>query len=204
MSRRLLLSVLVALCVVLCGSAAAVAEEAQADQQKMMEEYMKLMAPGPNHDYFKDFVGKWDVKTTAWMAPGAEPMVTDGHSESELVLGGRFLMTRFSGTMFGQPFEGVQIDGYDNLKKKYGTLWLDNWSTGFYSLEGERDTTTGVLTMTADWPDPMSGSSVKVRGVTTWKSADEYVYEMYMTPSGAQEFKSMQNVMTRKKEEKAK
>jgi len=204
MSRRLLLSALVVLCAVSFSGAPGLADETQADQQKMMETYMKLMAPGPNHDYFKDFVGTWDVKTTAWMAPGAEPMVTDGRSESQLILGGRFLMTRFSGTMFGQPFEGVQIDGYDNLKNKYGTLWLDNSGTGFYFLEGERDTTTGVLTMTADWPDPMSGASVGVRGVTTWKGKDEYVYEMYMTPPGGKEFKSMQNVMTRKKEEKAK
>jgi hypothetical protein len=199
MSRRLLLAALIVLCTVSGSAVTALAEEPQADQQKMMEEYMKLMAPGANHDYFKDFVGKWDVKSTAWMMPGAEPGVSQSSSESTLLLGGRFLMTKFSGTMFGQPFEGVQIDGYDNLKKKYVTVWVDNSSTGFYFMEGTRDTTTGVLTETADWPDPMSGASVKVRGVTTRKSADEYVYEMYITPLGGKEFKSFENKMTRKK-----
>jgi predicted metal-binding membrane protein len=96
MSRRLLLSALVVLCSVSFSGAPGLADETQTDQQKMMETYMKLMAIGPNHDYFKDFVGMWDVKTTAWMAPGTEPMVTDGRSESELILGGRFLATRFS------------------------------------------------------------------------------------------------------------
>jgi len=203
MSRRLLLSSFAVLLAVSCCVVATVAEETQADQQKQMEEYMKLMAPGAHHDFFKDFVGKWNVKTTAWMAPGAAPTVTDGRSESELLLGGRFLMTKFSSTMMGQPFEGVQIDGYDNQKKTYMTLWLDNWGTGFYFLEGNRDTTTGALTMTADWPDPMTGASMKVRSVTTWTSPDEYVYEMYMIPAGGKEFKSMENVMTRKKEGKS-
>jgi len=204
MFRRLLVSALLVLGVILAGAASAQTEQAQADQQKMMAEYMKLMAPGPSHDYFKGFVGKWNVKTTAWMSPGAEPAVTEGRSESELLLSGRFLMTKFSGTMMGQPFEGVQIDGYDNMKKTYMTLWVDNWSTGFYFLEGNRDTTTGALTMTADWPDPMTGASMKVRSVTTWKSPDEYVYEMYMTAPGGEEYKSLQNVMTKGKTEKSK
>jgi len=204
MSRRLLLSALLVLCTVSTCAAAAATEQAQADQQKMMAEYMKLLALGPNHDYFKQFVGKWDVTTTAWMTPGAEPAVSRNVSEATLILGGRFLMTKFSGNIFGQAFEGLQIDGYDNLTKKYVTFWIDNSSTGFYFLDGSRDTTTGVLTETANWPDPMSGASVGVRGVTTRKSADEYVYEMYMTPPGGREFKSMENVMTRKKAEKAK
>ena len=135
MSRRLLLSALLVLCTVSAGAAAAATDQAQADQQKMMEEYMKLLALGPNHDYFKDFVGKWDVKTTAWMTPGAEPAVSRNVSEATLILGGRFLMTKFSGNIFGQAFEGLQIDGYDNLTKKYVTFWIDNSSTGFYFLD---------------------------------------------------------------------
>jgi hypothetical protein len=203
MLRRLLLLALLVLCTVSAGAAAAAAEQAQGDQQKMMEEYRKLLALGPNHDYFKQFVGEWDVKTTTWMTPGAEPAISQNASDATLILGRRFLMTRFSGSIFGQAFEGLQIDGYDNLTKKYLTFWIDNSSTGFYFLDGSRDTTTGVLTETANWPDPMSGASVGVRGVTTWKSADEYVYEMYMTPPGGKEFKSMENVMTRKKAEKS-
>ncbi len=204
MSRRLLLFALLVLSIVWVAAASAETEQTQADQQKMMQEYIKLMAPGPSHDYFKGFVGKWDVTTTAWMAPGAPPTTSKGSSESALVLDGRFLMTKFKGAMFGMPFEGMQVDGYDNMKKKYVTWWIDNSSTGFYFLEGERDTTTGVLTMKADWPDPMSGSSVGVRAVTTWKNPDEYVYEMYMTPPGGKEIKSLENVMTRTKEGKSK
>lgn len=175
------------------------AADTQEDQQKMMQEYMKMMAPNENHAYFKDLVGKWDVKTTAWMASGQEPVVSQSSCEASILFGGRFLMMKFAGTMFGQPFEGLEIVGYDNSKKKYVTFWIDNQGTGFYLTEGTRDTTTRVETETGDWPDPMTGSIIKVRSITKFVSKDEYVYELYMTPPGAKEFKSMENRSTRKK-----
>ena len=108
-------------------------------------------------------------------------------------------MMKFTGTMFGQPFEGLEIVGYDNLKKKYVTFWIDNQSTGFYLTEGTRDTLTHVETETGDWPDPMTGSSIKVRSVTKFLSKDEYVYELYMISPDGKEFKSLENRSTRKK-----
>ena len=38
--------------------------------------------------------------------------------------------------MMGQPFSGVGIDGYDNLRKKYVTTWIDTMGTGIFSMEG--------------------------------------------------------------------
>jgi len=165
----------------------------------MMQEYMKMMAPNENHAYFNDLVGKWDVKTTAWMAPDAKPVVSQGSCDAQVILGGRFIMMKFTGTMFGQPFEGMEIVGYDNLKKKYVTFWIDNWSTSFYLTEGTRDTLTKAETETGDWPDPMTGGTIKVRSVTTFVSRDEYLYELYMMPEGGKEYKSLENRTTRKK-----
>jgi hypothetical protein len=175
------------------------AADTQQDQQKMVQEYMKMMAPNENHAYFNDLAGKWDVKTTAWMVPGQEPVVSQSSCEASVILGGRFLMMKFAGAMFGQPFEGLEIVGYDNLKKKYVTFWIDNQSTGFYLTEGTRDTLTHVETETGDWPDPMTGKSIKVRSITKFVSKDEYVYELYVTPPGAKEFKGLENKSTRKK-----
>jgi hypothetical protein len=190
-----------ALClvVVALGPLQVRAADTQEDQQKMVQEYMKMMAPNKNHAYFNDLVGKWDVKTTAWMAPGQEPVVSQSSCEASVILGGRFLMMKFAGTMFGQPFEGLEVVGYDNLKNKYVTFWIDNQSTGFYLTEGTRDTLTRVETETGDWPDPMTGKSIKVRSITKFVSKDEYVYELYTTPPGAKESKSLENRSTRKK-----
>jgi hypothetical protein len=174
-------------------------QQSPQDQQKMMEAYMKMAAPNENHAYFKKFVGQWDVTTTAWMMPGAPPVTSKNSTTGELILGGRFLRMEFKGTMFGQPFEGVQIIGYDNLKKKYIFLWIDNTSTVFYLTEGSRDESTNVLTETGLWPDFMTGGTVKERGTINWLNPDEYVHETYMTGADGKEFKSMENRCVRKK-----
>ncbi|MFP4083166.1 MAG: DUF1579 domain-containing protein [Candidatus Aminicenantes bacterium] len=160
---------------------------------------MKMMALNENHAYLKNFEGEWDVKTKAWMQPGTEPVVSQNTSSAELILGGRFLMMKFKGSMFGQPFEGLQIVGYDNLQKKYVTFWIDSSSTAFYLLSGTRDGSAEAIIDTGEWADPMTGGTIGVRAVTKWISKDEFVYEMYMISPDGKEFKTLENLSSRKK-----
>jgi hypothetical protein len=187
---------LIAVGAMICSAAAA--QEGTTDQQKAMEMYMKLMATNENHDFLKNFVGDWNFTSTAWMQPGAPPAVTTGTASGELVLGGRFLMMKYSGTMFGQPFEGIQIIGYDNHAQNYASFWIDNTSTSFFLTTGVRDTTTNSLDDTGEWPDPMGGSS-KVHAVTRFPNSDEFTYELFMVGPDGKEFKSIENKATRKK-----
>lgn len=174
-------------------------QETKQTREEMMEAYMKMMAVTENHEFLKNFEGEWDVTTTAWMEPGAEPSVTQNSAKAKMILDGRFLMVSFKGTMFGQPFEGIQIVGYDNLQKKFVSFWIDSSSTGFYLTKGTRDEEKNVITEMGLWPDPMSREDMKVRTTTTLISKDEYVYEMHMMLPDGSEFKSMENRSTRKK-----
>ena len=178
--------------------AGAAAQEGTPDQQKAMEAYMKLTAPNENHAFLKNFVGEWNVSTTAWMQPGAPPATSSSTSKAELVLGGRYVMIKYEGLMFGQPFEGIQIVGYDNQQQKYVSFWIDNMSTAFYLTTGTREATTNTMDDTGVWPDPMGGSS-KVHAVTKLVSPDEYTYELYMVGADGTEFKSLENRATRNK-----
>jgi hypothetical protein len=176
-----------------------VAQQTEQDQQKMMAAYMKMMAVNENHVYLKNFVGEWDVRTKAWMQPGTEPVISQNSSIARLILGGRFLEMEFKGEMFGQPFEGLQIVGFDNFQKKYVTFWIDSSSTAFYLLSGTRDESENVITDTGDWPDPVTGGAIGVRAVTKLVSKDEFVYEMYMIGPDGNEFKTLENRAVRKK-----
>ncbi len=178
--------------------AGASAQEVASDQQKAMEEYAKLMATNENHVYMRNFTGEWNVTTTSWMQPGAPPSKNSGTSKGELVLGGRYLMMKYEGLMFGRPFEGIQIIGYDNQQRKYVSFWIDNMGTAFYFTTGTREAGANTIDETGVWPDPMGGSS-KVRSVTRLMSPDEFTYELYMVGSDGGEFKSLENRVTRKK-----
>lgn len=172
---------------------------AQQDQQKAMEAYMKMMATNENHAYLESFVGEWNVTSKGWMQPGAPPETSENYSKAEMILGGRFIKMEFKGTMFGQPFEGLQIVGYDNMKKKYITFWIDSSSTAFFLTEGVRDASDKTITENGVWPDPMTGGTMKVRGVTKVVGPDEFTYEMYMVGPDGKDFKSLENRAVRKK-----
>ncbi len=169
------------------------------DQQKAMEAYMRMMEVTQKHSYLKYFAGNWDVTTTGWMMPGGPASKSQGTIQGELILGGRFLVLKFLGTMFNQPFEGVQILGFDNLQQKYVTFWIDNTSTAFFLLAGMRDEANQTLADSGLWPDPMTGDTVKVRTTTKVLGPDEFLYEMFMVGQDGSEFKSLEYRAQRKK-----
>jgi hypothetical protein len=176
-----------------------IAQEAQQIDPEMMEAYMKLQATNENHEFLKNFVGEWDVATTLWMEPGAEPFTIQNKAKAELIFGGRFLKIEIKGMMFGQPYEGIQIMGYDNQQKKNISFWIDNSSTSFYLTSGSREKGKNVITETAIWLDPMSGEDMKVKLITTLISKDEYSLVMIMILPDGSEFKSMESLSKRKK-----
>lgn len=172
-------------------------EKPKMDPQ-MMEIWMKFATPNENHDYFRKFIGTWDMDSTFWMQPGAEPEHATITSEIKTILGGRFMHAAFKGTMMGQPYEGLQIVGYDNFQNKYITFWIDNSSTAFYLTSGTMDESGKVLTETGVWPDPITGGSTQVRAVTTRLDEDSFMYEMFMAGADGEEFKVMENIARRK------
>jgi hypothetical protein len=167
------------------------------EQQKTMEAYARVGALNENHEFLKQLVGEWNVTSRGWMAPGQAPLVTESKAKAELILGGRFLMWRIQGTMFGQLFESVQIVGYDNRQKKYVTFWIDSTSTAFYMMEGTRQ--GNVMSDTGLWPDPVIGGREKVRDVLTVVGPDEFTFELFMVGADGKEFKSIENRCIRNK-----
>ena len=168
-----------------------------AEQQKAMDVYVKMGAVTENHEFLKKYAGNWDCQVKGWTAPGQPPTVSRGSFQGEMILDGRYLKMDFTGEMFGQPFSGLQIIGFDNMQQKYTTLWIDNSSTFFFMTSGTRQ--DNVLSESGLWPDPLNGTQAPVKARTTWINADEYLYEQFMVMPDQSEFKSMEMRCTRRK-----
>ena len=171
--------------------------EKQMDPQAMMEVYQKLATPGEPHKLFATLAGSWTTKTTSWMEPGKPPMESTGSAEMKMLLDGRFLQQEFTGDMTGQPFSGVGIDGYDNLRKRYVTTWIDTWSTEIFQMEGTASA-DGKIIMQNGRHDEPGGGHMTHRAV--WKIVDgnTQTFDMYGTHQGGKEMKVMEIVYTRK------
>jgi len=56
--------------------------------------------------------------------------------------------------MMGMPFEGIGINGYDNLKKKFVSTWIDNMGTMIVMSTGTFDPATKTFTYMGEMDNP--------------------------------------------------
>lgn len=168
----------------------ALAQEQQADQKAMMEMFEKLGTPGEMHKKLEPFVGTFDVEVTWWMDPSQEPSKSKGKSKHTWILGGRYLLQEFEGSMMGAPFTGQGVTGYDNFRKEYFGTWIDSMSTSIMVSRGQVEGDTWTYTGSMD--DPMSGQTMEVTEKIILHDNDHHVMEMWMPGPDGKSFKNME------------
>ncbi|TLY34711.1 MAG: DUF1579 domain-containing protein [Nitrospirae bacterium] len=171
--------------------------EKQMDPQAMMETYKKLATPGEPHKLFASLAGSWTTKTKEWMEPDKPPMESTGSAEMKMLLDGRFLQQEFTGDMMGQPYSGVGISAYDNLRKRYVTMWIDSMGTGIFTMEGTASADGKTITLKGQHAE-LGGGQMTHRAV--WKIVDSntQTFDMYGTHEHGKEMKMMEITYTRK------
>ena len=190
----------IGLCLVLAASVAMAKDkkpEKQMDPQAMMEMYQKLATPSEPHKLFESLAGSWTTQTKEWMEPGKPPTEASGSADMKMLLDGRFLQQNFTGEMMGQPYTGMGITGYDNLRKKYVSIWLDTMSTGAFMMEGTGSADGKTITLKGQHAEP-GGGHMTHRAI--WKIVDgnTQTFDMYGAHQGGKEMKEMEITYTRK------
>ena len=171
--------------------------EEQKAMQARMQEYSTI---NEHHAFLKSLEGKWGTHVKFWMDPKGPAEESDGISDAKVILDGHFLEQNFTGTAMGKPFEGRGILGYDNLRKQYVGIWLDNMATGIMTSSGQYDEASKVLKAEGSMSCPITNETNRwYREVTTITDADHYLYETYMKGADGNEFKAMEISYSRMK-----
>jgi hypothetical protein len=169
------------------------------DKEAMMKIWQEVATPGDAHKFLSQCVGTWKTATKAWMDPSQPPEESEGTTTFSMILGGRFLQQEATGQMMGQPFKGMGIMGYDNYKKKYTMVWIDDSGTAMYTAEGTAAPDGKTITFLGKMDDPFTGEKDKtVKYVSKMINKDNQVFEMYAM-EGGKEMKTMEMTYTRKK-----
>lgn len=137
----------------------------QQPDREMTEKMKQAMQPGPEHKALQFFAGNWNLEITSFdhngqplpqqQQPGAQGQpgqpgqprngqVSQGTAESRVIFDGRYLFehVRANVSVPGaqgnqqQRMEGICLVGYDNLKKQYTMVWVDNVSTSIFMALG--------------------------------------------------------------------
>ena len=169
-----------------------------AKMAEMMKKAEEAGAPGDAHKKLEPLIGEWTAEVQCWMDPGSPPMVSKGAAKAEWVMKGRFVKEEFDGEMMGKPFQGMSLTGYDNQKKHYSTLWVDDTSTALFMSAGTADKGGRVITFESKMDCPVTGEKdMPVKQVLHIVSPDKHVFEMHHTRQG-KEAKVMEITYTRK------
>lgn len=172
---------------------------APAKMAEMMVKWQKTTAPGEHHQALEAFVGEWNTAIKMWMGgPGTPPAESTGTASVKWVLGGRYVQEMFSGTMMGQPYEGIGYTGYDNYKNMYVFSWIGNQSTEMLTGMGMTDPSKKVFTFYGQMDEAMldvSGRTVKY--VTKIINEDKHVFQIIDLHAG-EDYKVIEIVYTRK------
>jgi hypothetical protein len=142
--------------------------------------------------------GVWDADITMTL-PGQQATRSKG-VEINRLLGGKWLISDFKGELYGRPFEGHGVNGYDADKGKYVATWVDSLSARIDQMEGTYDEKTKTLALYADRKDAASGRPIKIRLATQLKDDDTRIFIESVQMDGEKDFvKFMEVKYTKRK-----
>jgi len=174
--------------------------------QEMMKQMVEMSKLNENHKLLADMNGSWNYTIKMWMNPdpNAKPQESKGTATRKSAMGGRYFtmdvtgklqMPGEDGKMKDMQFKGMALEGYDNVKKKFVSSWIDNMGTGIQYSEGTYDPASKTFTFSSEM-EMMPGMKTPVREVLKMADKDHMMMEWYET-HGGQEKKTMEIAYTR-------
>ena len=111
--------------------------------------------------------------------------------------GGRYLQQEVRGNMNGQTFEGMGVEGYDNVtKERFGT-WVDNMGTGAMIVRGKCGADAKKCTLKGKVSDAIAGKEVPVSQTLTMNGDNSFTFEMQGPGPDGKMFKTLEILYTR-------
>lgn len=175
-----------------CSLALAITMAAFAPCAARAQEQGQLPQVSDEHKLLHKDVGTWDATMKIFPQEGAEPIESKGTEKNELLQGGMWLVSRFSGEIFGMPFSGMGTVGYDPIDKKYVGTWVDSISPHLTVLKGEYDAAKKTMTSIAEGRDFETGQVTQSKHITRFIDDNTRVFEIHAKEEGGKERKVLE------------
>ncbi len=154
-------------------------------------------ASGGPHHQLALMAGRWSGVTRTWFEPGELSDESPSQGTMRLVMGGRFLLWEYHGSLDGEPIQGLALIGYDVTASRFEMAWADTWHMGSAVMfcqgptRGERPEVLGF------YPDPGGGPDWGWRTEFVLESPDRLtITATNISPEG-QEARAIETVYTR-------
>lgn len=141
------------------------------------------------HKNLKSLEGNWKGTTRVWFEPGKLGDESPCTGTMRSVLGGRFLLHEYQGSLEGKPIEGIAIYGYSIGDNKLQCAWVDSFHNGTAIMFSENNQ--------PQWPFSVLGGYGQEpkwgwRTVIDRKSDDEITITMFNIEPGGKDEKAVE------------
>ncbi len=100
-----------------------------------------------NHLWLSKLVGNWKGTTRVWFEPDVLGDESPVEGSMKLVLGDRFILHEYKGTLQGNALEGIALYGYNLTTEKFQSACVDSFHNGTAIMfsEGKKQSDFSVL-----------------------------------------------------------
>jgi Protein of unknown function (DUF1579) len=112
----------------------------------------------PEHKMLERFTGEWRFEKQIAPEDGSKPQNLGTGTISAELVGGFFVVCRWSGKVYGTDYKASQSLGYDIKQKNYTGSWIDSSMSYRWELSGTVDEKSQQLTITTSGPGPTGGT----------------------------------------------
>lgn len=145
------------------------------------------------HQLLAALAGSWYYELRYWEKSGAEPQISSGIATSDLILDGKYLVTKTTLILNigGQniPYAGWGMRGYDDNKKLYSSVWADSMHAGFITGNGPYNEKTNSIEEKGFFKSPLSAKEQPYRSILQFTDDGGYTQTIFINGASSKEFK---------------
>lgn len=173
--------------------------ETPPDSATVAKAWADYATPSVAHEMLAKDTGTWDAEMSFWTPDNPEAQKATSVAEYKMILGGKYQEGKFTGEMWGMPFEGRGLTAYDNASGEFIATWIDNMGTGVLVSKGKYDEATKTLTFNGKMVDPVTKKEKQIKEVITYIDDNNQKMEMFDIDENGKEFKNMEILSKRRK-----
>lgn len=161
--------------------------------------WIRYLNPAEIHEMMGKYTGDFQMKISSFGEAGQDSVSFLVESNHEMILGGRFLEMKQSGTIMGMDYQGVFLWGYNTIDSEFNLMTISNMGTGTLSLTGKWDSQLKTASLTGKLTNPMTKKPIQIRQLVHFPDPDTILIESFDQEGNNPELKMREYLFTRKK-----